>query len=131
MDERPILLIEDCPDDAFLTLREMKKHNIANVIVKKDGVDALNYLFQLPTYPEMRQSLLPKLIILDLNLPRINGMEFLEEIRTDERTGDIPVVILTSSLQDRDFARCRELGAVEYLQKPIDAQKLVHLIKNL
>jgi two-component system, response regulator len=125
-----ILLVEDNPDDVALTLRALKSHNITNeVIVARDGVQALEYLFGKDggTGPEE----LPAVVLLDLKLPRVNGMEVLQRIRADERTKLLPVVILTSSDEERDVIDGYSLGANSYVRKPVDFVEFTQAAKQL
>ena len=132
MTEKIILLVEDNPDDADLTIRAFKKNNISNtVIVAKDGVEALDYLHGTGMYAGRNVEDLPVLILLDLKLPKINGMEVLKNIRQDEFTKLIPVVILTSSAEQRDVIEGYKLGANSYVQKPVDFEKFMEAIKLL
>lgn len=119
MNPGKILLVEDNPDDVTLTLRALKSHNITNdVIVAQDGVEAIDYLFGTKSRPAPTD--LPAVVLLDLKLPRINGMEVLQRIRSDERTRLLPVVILTSSDEERDVLDGYSLGANSYVRKPVD-----------
>lgn len=119
MNPGKILLVEDNPDDVALTLRALKSHNITNdVIVAQDGVEAIDYLFGTKAQPAPRD--LPAVVLLDLKLPKINGMEVLQRIRSEERTKLLPVVILTSSDEERDVIDGYSLGANSYVRKPVD-----------
>jgi two-component system, response regulator len=125
-----ILLVEDNPDDVALTLRALKSHNITNdVIVAGDGVQALEYLFGKDggSGPEE----LPAVVLLDLKLPRINGLEVLQRVRADERTRLLPVVILTSSDEERDVIDGYSLGANSYVRKPVDFVEFTQAAKQL
>jgi len=114
-----ILLVEDNPDDVALTMRALKSHNITNdVVVAQDGVEAIDYLFGTKGRPAPTE--LPAVVLLDLKLPKINGMEVLQRIRGDERTKLLPVVILTSSDEERDIIDGYSLGANSYVRKPVD-----------
>jgi len=114
-----ILLVEDNPDDVTLTMRALKSHNITNdVVVAQDGVQALDYLFGAKGRPPAPD--LPAVVLLDLKLPKLNGMEVLQRIRSDERTRLLPVVILTSSDEERDIVDGYSLGANSYVRKPVD-----------
>jgi len=114
-----ILLVEDNPDDVALTMRALKSHNITNeVIVAQDGVQAIDYLFGTKDRPAPTD--LPAVVLLDLKLPKINGMEVLQRIRAEERTHLLPVVILTSSDEERDVIDGYKLGANSYVRKPVD-----------
>ena len=119
MNHGKILLVEDNPDDVALTLRALKSHNITNeVIVAQDGVQAIDYLFGTKEQPGPTD--LPAVVLLDLKLPKINGMEVLQRIRSEERTRLLPVVILTSSDEERDVIDGYKLGANSYVRKPVD-----------
>lgn len=119
MNPGKILLVEDNPDDVSLTMRALKSHNITNdVIVAQDGVQAIEYLFGASSRPALPD--LPAVVLLDLKLPKINGMEVLQRIRADERTRLLPVVILTSSDEERDVIDGYSLGANSYVRKPVD-----------
>jgi len=125
-----ILLVEDNPDDVALTIRALKSHNITNdVIVAQDGVQALEYLFGPDGGPGAQE--LPAVILLDLKLPKINGMQVLQRIRADERTRLLPVVILTSSDEERDVIEGYSLGANSYVRKPVDFVEFTEAAKQL
>ena len=126
-----ILLVEDNQDDIVLTRRALKKSNIANeVVVASDGVDALAYLRKEGVYVDNIDAN-PVVILLDLNMPRMGGLEFLREIRNDGRFKRLPVVILTSSGEDRDVCESYDLGANSYIQKPVDFEQFVEAIQTL
>jgi CheY-like chemotaxis protein len=131
MKNAKILLVEDHPDDAFLTRHALKKNGIDGVTVMHDAGEALNYLFMARIDETSRESIRPRLIILDLRLPKMNGFEFLEAVRADERTCNIPVIVLSSSQYEGDMERCRELGAIAYLTKPLDINQFIHATKEL
>ena len=121
MNNKIILLVEDNPDDEALTLRALKKNNILNeVVVAHDGVEALDYLFARGSYTDRDVTVMPEVILLDLKLPRIDGLEVLRQVRTDENTRLLPVVILTSSKEERDMIESYSLGANSYIRKPVD-----------
>ncbi|MFY7838949.1 MAG: response regulator [Lacibacter sp.] len=127
-----ILLVEDNIDDAELTIREMKKHNLANELFHvKDGAEAMDYIFGKGVYEGRVVEQRPKLILLDIQMPKLNGIEVLEAIKTDERTKTIPVVMLTSSKEDPDIKRCYELGANSYIVKPVNFEAFTAAIKTL
>lgn len=132
MNRRDILLVEDNPDDVELTLRAMRKFNIANdITVVRDGVEALEYLFCTGAYAGRDQSLMPAIILLDLKLPRIDGLEVLRRIRADSRTKLIPVAILTSSKEESDITNGYQLGANSYVRKPVDFAQFAEAVRNL
>ena len=132
MIKRNILLVEDNPDDVALTLRALNKNNIANeVIVAKDGVEALDYLFGEGTYAGRDATNVPAVILLDLKLPRIDGLEVLERLRKDERTKFAPVVVLTSSKEEQDLVRSYKLGANSYIRKPVDFIRFSEAVRQL
>jgi two-component system response regulator len=119
--EVEILIVEDSMDDANLTIRVMKKHNIANNLFHvKDGAEALDFIFCKGDYSTRNITEKPKLILLDLKMPKVNGIEVLEKLKSNDSTKTIPVVILTSSQEDPDIKRCYELGANSYIVKPVD-----------
>ncbi len=129
---RVLLLVEDNPRDEELTLRALKKANIANpIVVAHDGVEALDFLFARGAYAHRDPSALPQLILLDLKLPKIDGLEVLETLRSDERTKLIPVVILTSSVEDQDLVRGYALGANSYVRKPVDFVQFSDAVRQL
>lgn len=119
--DKTILLVEDNPDDAKLTLRAFKRNNILNPIdVARDGIEALDYLFMRGTHVGRAGMPLPALVLLDLNLPRLDGLGVLKAMRADERTKLLPVVILTSSQEEQDVVTGYALGANSYVRKPVD-----------
>ncbi len=121
MSEKTILLVEDNPDDIDLTLRALKKNNIANrVVVVHDGAEALDYLFATGAHAGRDTRVMPAVILLDLKLPKVDGLEVLQRLRADERTKLIPVVILTSSREEQDIVNGYSLGANSYVRKPVD-----------
>jgi two-component system response regulator len=127
-----ILLVEDNPDDEKLTLRAMKKNNILNdIVVARDGVEALDYLLGTGKYKDHQSREFPHLILLDLNLPKIGGLEVLRRIRGNERTCFFPVVILTSSREERDLVKSYKLGANSYICKPVDFNQFSETIRQL
>jgi two-component system, response regulator len=132
MKDKIILLVEDNPDDVELTLRALKRNNISNkVIVAKDGVEALDYLLGTGLYAKRDLKDLPVVILLDLKLPKIDGLEVLKRIRQDERSKLIPVVILTSSAEEKDVIDGYSLGANSYIRKPVEFNQFVEAIKYL
>lgn len=125
-----ILLVEDNPKDEALTMRALKKNNIGNtVVVAHDGVEAVDYFFAPKADGSFNQ--LPQLVLLDLNLPRLNGHEVLKRLREDERTQLLPVVILTTSVEDRDRLEGYRLGANSYVRKPVDFTEFVEAVSQL
>jgi two-component system response regulator len=132
MTESIILLVEDNPDDEALTLRALKKHNIANrVVVARDGVEALEWLFGEGPHAGRDTQIQPQVILLDLNMPRLSGLEVLERIRKDPRTHLVPVVILTSSKQDEDMMSSYAKGANSYVRKPVDFTEFAQAVQRL
>ena len=119
-----VLLVEDNPNDAELTLRALRGKGLRNsLVVVEDGAQALDFLFARGAWSHRGSADGPKLVLLDLRLPKVDGIEVLREVKSDERTRQIPVVILTSSRQDPDIQRCYELGANSYIVKPVDFDK--------
>ena len=132
MAENIILLVEDNPDDQALTLRALRKNNIGNeVIVVEDGAEALEFLFCTGTYAERDPNHMPEIILLDLKLPKVDGLEVLRRIRANDRTQLLPVVILTSSSADRDLVAGYAYGANAYIHKPVDFMRLVEAVRQL
>ncbi len=130
--EVEILLVEDNPNDVELTLRALKKHNLINrVFVVKDGAEALDFLFTTGSYTQRNIENTPKVIFLDLKMPKINGLEVLRKIKSDERTRLIPVVVLTSSQEDPDIMECYDLGVNSYIVKPVDFDSFVQAVSEL
>lgn len=132
MNTQPILLIEDNPDDEALTLRAFSKIKISNsIVVARDGVEALDYLFGTGAYAGRDISHQPSVVLLDLKLPKIDGLEVLRRIRGHETTRLIPVVILTSSKEEQDLVQGYNLGANSYVRKPIDYNEFVGAVSQL
>jgi len=132
MKNKIILLVEDNPDDVQLTLRALKKSKIMNeVVVAQDGVEALEYLFGTGKYAGRDTKVLPQVALLDLKLPRMDGHEVLQRIRNDERTKLLPVVILTTSSEDRDRIESYTVGANSYIRKPVDFNQFAEAINQL
>lgn len=132
LQKRTILLVEDNPDDEMLTLHALKDNHLANdVVVARDGVEALDYLFGKGKYADRDLSSQPQLILLDLKLPKVDGLEVLRQIRADERTKMLPVVILTSSKEDKDIVESYNLGANSYVRKPVDFAQFSESVKQL
>ncbi len=130
--DRVILLVEDNPDDEELTLRALRKHNIANeVVVARDGAEALEYLFGTGKYEGRDPSDLPSVVLLDLKLPKVDGLEVLRTVRENPRTRLQPVVILTSSTEDRDRLAGYSLGANSYVRKPVDFLEFTEAVRQL
>lgn len=127
-----IILVEDNPNDIELTLRALKKNNIANNIqVIMDGAEAIEFFFATGKYADRDMNLIPKLVILDLKLPKVDGLEILKRIKADERTKMIPVVVLTSSKEEKDVLAGYKLGANSFIVKPVDFDKFMATIKDL
>ena len=127
-----ILLVEDNPHDAELTIRALKKKHLANKLFHvQDGVAALDFLFARGTFAGRNVEDSPKVILLDLKLPRINGLEVLRNIKSDERTGKIPVVIVTSSAEDPDVRTAYQLGANSYVIKPVQFETFIEAMSKL
>ena len=127
-----ILLVEDNPDDEALTMRAFKKSHLANdIIVARDGVEAIDYVFGTGTYEGRDINDKPHLILLDLKLPRLDGMDVLKRIRSDERVSMIPIVVLTSSREQEDLMRSYSLGANSYIRKPVDFNQFVQAVQQL
>jgi two-component system, response regulator len=132
MEEKIVLLVEDNPDDVELTIRAFNKNNIGNkVVVAKDGVEALDYLFGTGMHAGRNLQELPVVILLDLKLPKIDGLEVLKRIRQSELTRLLPVVILTSSTEELDKINGYKLGANSYIRKPVDFKQFTEAIKTL
>jgi two-component system response regulator len=132
MRNQSILLVEDNPDDEELTLRALKKNKILNeVVVAHDGVEALDYLFGRGAYEGRDTGNQPQVVLLDLNLPRIGGLDVLRSIRADPRTKLLAVVVLTSSREDEDLVRSYSLGANSYVRKPVDFTQFSDAVKTL
>ena len=128
-----ILLVEDNADDAELTIHQLKKHNMANNLVHvSDGEEALEFIFATGKYAGQEAIVnSPKLVLLDIKMPKVNGIEVLEKLKSDERTRRIPVVILTSSKEDPDIKECYDLGANSYIVKPVNFEGFAQAIMNL
>lgn len=127
-----ILLVEDNPTDVELALHAFKKYNIANsILVARDGLEALEYLFGLGQYKERNVADLPKVVLLDLKLPKVDGLEVLRRLRSDQRTRMVPVVVLTSSHEEKDVAQSYNLGINSYIVKPVDFGKFTEVVREL
>ena len=132
MKSKVILLAEDNPDDVKLTLRALKKSNILNeVAVAQDGVEALDYLFGTGKYAGRDTRVVPQLILLDLKMPKMDGLEVLQRLRNDERTKLLPVVVLTTSSEDKDRIESYKLGANSYIRKPVNFDQFVDAVRQL
>ena len=127
-----ILVVEDNPDDEALTLRALKKNNIGNqVFVVRDGAEALDFLFCTGAYAERDPHDTPQIILLDLKLPKVDGLEVLRRLRADERTRLLPIVILTSSNEEQDLIEGYKNGANSYIRKPVDFNQFVEAVRQL
>ena len=132
MNYKMILLVEDNPDDEALTVRALSKNKIANNLsVVRDGVEALEFLFCTGAYSERNPEDMPEVILLDLKLPKVDGLEVLRQIRADKRTHLLPVVILTSSKEEQDLITSYSLGANSYIRKPVDFNQFVEAVHQL
>jgi CheY-like chemotaxis protein len=132
MESNVILLVEDNPKDEALTLRALRKSNIVNeVVVVHDGVEALDYLFATGNYAGRDTTVMPQLTLLDLKMPRVDGLQVLKKMREDERTRRLPVVIFTSSDEEEDLIKSYELGANSYVRKPVEFSQFVEATKQL
>jgi len=127
-----ILLVEDNPDDEALTLRALKKNNIKNeVVVARDGAEALEFLFGTGKYAGRNTDVIPQVVLLDLKLPKVEGLEVLRQVRADKRTKLLPVVILTSSNEEQDRIQGYDLGANSYVRKPVDFSQFLEAARQL
>ncbi|MFU8819004.1 MAG: response regulator [Desulfurivibrio sp.] len=132
MKNRVILLVEDNQDDELLTIRALNKNNILNqVVVARDGAEALDFLFGRGAYAGRDPEELPELVLLDINLPKLNGLEVLKKIRADPRTQLLPVVMLTTSNEERDLLGSYQLGANSFIRKPVDFVQFSEAIRQL
>jgi two-component system response regulator len=132
MEDKVILLVEDNADDELLTLRALKKNNIRNeVVVARDGNEALDYLFGTGVHSGRDLSVMPQIILLDLKLPKVDGFEVLNRVRASEMTKFLPVVILTTSNEDRDRIRGYDLGANSFVRKPVEFEKFIEAVRQL
>jgi len=130
--EVEILLVEDSSSDAEMTIRALKKNNLANKLLHvKDGAAALEFIFSEGEYAGRQTGYQPKVILLDLKMPKLNGIEVLQRIRADERTKTIPVVVLTSSKEDPDIKKCYELGVNSYVVKPVEFEDFQKAVSDL
>ena len=132
MDNRVIFLVEDNPDDEALTLRALQKNNIGNrVVVAHDGAEALDFLLGRGSQAGGDSNVMPQVILLDLKLPKVDGLEVLRQLRANERTKYLPVVILTSSNEEQDLLRGHGLGANSYVRKPVDFNQFTEAVRQL
>jgi len=132
LDELEILLVEDNPTDAELTMRALKRKNLANRLVwVKDGEEALNFIYAKAQFQDRDPEDLPRLILLDLRMPKVDGLEVLKEIKASERTRKIPVVVLTSSQQDKDLVESYKLGVNSYVSKPVEFDEFIEAVSTL
>ncbi len=132
LEDVEILLVEDNPNDVELTLRALQKQNLSSkVFVVKDGAEALDFIFATGTYSQRKIENLPKVILLDLKLPKVDGIEVLRRVKSDERTRYTPVVMLTSSQEERDVLATYNLGVNSYIVKPVDFSNFIHAISEL
>jgi two-component system response regulator len=132
MEDKMILLVEDNPDDEALTIRALKKNNIGNhLVVVRDGVEAIDFLFCSGVYKDRDAKDTPQVVLLDLKLPKMDGLEVLRRIRENESTRLLPVVILTSSKEEQDILKGYKLGANSYVRKPVDFDQFVEAVRQL
>ncbi len=130
--EVEILLVEDNPNDAELAVRALKKQNLGNNLIHvEDGAEALDFIYGMGKYSSRNTNNIPKVILLDLKLPKIGGIEVLQKVKADPRTKSIPVVVLTSSAEDPDIKKCYELGANSYIVKPVQFDNFAKTIANI
>ena len=127
-----ILLVEDNPDDEALTIRALNRNKISNeVVVARDGVEAMDYVFARGVYADRDVNELPRLVLLDLKLPKVDGLEVLKQIRADERTKRLPVVVLTSSKEEQDLVDSYNLGVNSYIRKPVDFTLFTEAVRQV
>jgi len=132
MKNKVILLVEDNPDDVKLTMRALKKSNVLNeVVVAQDGAEALDYLFCAGKYSGRDKNIMPQVVLLDLKMPKVDGLEVLKRMRADERTRLLPVVVLTTSSEEKDRVSSYKLGANSYVRKPVDFNQFVEAVQQL
>ena len=132
MEDRIILIVEDNPDDEALTIRALKKNNIGNrVVVVRDGVEALDFLFCTGAYASRDPDDMPQVTLLDLRLPKVDGLEVLKRMRADQRTRLLPVIILTSSKEEQDLIESYEYGVNSYMRKPVDFDQFADSVHQL
>lgn len=131
MKDKVILLVEDNPDDVKLTMRALRKSNIANeIVVAQNGIEALDFLFCTGKYAGCNHNL-PQVVLLDLKMPKLDGLEVLQRMRSDERTKLVPVVVLTTSSEDKDKIESYKFGANSYVRKPVDFKQFTEAVKHL
>jgi two-component system response regulator len=132
MADKTILLVEDNADDEELAIRALKKNNVTNnLVVARDGVEALDYLFGTGAYAGRDTATVPGLVLLDLKLPKMDGLEVLRRIRSNERTKRMPVTVLTSSKEEQDLIKSYDLGANSYIRKPVDFNQFTDAVRQL
>jgi CheY-like chemotaxis protein len=132
MPDKTILLVEDNADDEALTVRALKKSNVVNnLVIARDGVEALDYLFSTGIYAGQHVGILPAVVLLDLKLPKLDGLEVLRRLRADERTKRLPVVVLTSSKEEQDLVKSYNYGANSYIRKPVDFNQFTEAVQQL
>jgi two-component system, response regulator len=132
LDETEILLVEDNPTDAELTMRALKRKNLINKLVwVKDGAEALDFIFAKGVFSDRNPDDLPKLILLDLRMPKVDGLEVLHKIKENEKTRNIPVVVLTSSKEDRDIVESYKLGVNSYVSKPVEFDEFIEAVSTM
>ncbi len=134
MSDQPveILLVEDNPDDVELTLHALQENNLANRMqIARDGAEALEFLFGTGRYADRRPEDTPKLVLLDLKMPKVDGLEVLRQVKSDPRTRTIPVVVLTSSEEERDIVESYQLGVNSYVTKPVDFEQFTEAVRQL
>ena len=132
LENRPILLVEDNPDDEMLTKRAFRKNRINNpVVVARDGVEALDYLFKRGEFATDQNWTMPSLILLDLNLPKVKGLDGLKHLQSEENTRNLAVVVLTTSTEDVDLLTSYNLGANSYVRKPVEFETFIETVKQL
>ena len=130
--DKVILLVEDNPRDEVLTMRALKRSNVVNeVVVVRDGVEALDYLFATGAYQGRDVSSVPQLVLLDLKLPKMDGLQVLQSMRADERTRRLPVVVFTSSSEQEDMLKSYDLGANSYVRKPVEFEEFSEATRQL
>jgi two-component system response regulator len=132
LSEIDVLLVEDSPEDAELTIRALKKHNLANRLHHvQDGAEAIDFIFARGSYAGRSEGVDPKVMLLDLKLPKVDGLEVLRQIKDNPRTRHIPVVVLTSSREDKDLVESYRLGVNSYIQKPVEFERFVAAVSQL